>query len=80
MENQYNITHPSNAEQAARFTAPLGLSFAGDEKAVQSQAVTNADAPSAQAVATPAATPAAANGVSGIVSVAQSVSLSRRHR
>jgi hypothetical protein len=65
--DQYQITHPSNAEQAAKFTAPLGLSFSGDEKAA-GQLQQSGDAPSAQNVATPAPTPGTANGVSGIVS------------
>lgn len=65
------ITHPSNAEQAKMFTAPMNLSF--DEKA--NGVVANGDHASsaAPAVATPAATPAATSGASGIVPTLQNI-------
>ncbi len=79
-------THPSTAQQAKAFTSPASLSFpggAGDltppssEKDSQqhqnggSQSGVNAASGNGVTPATPAATPGAGQGVSGIVPVLQ---------
>ena len=85
MDTEHVITHPATAQQAKAFTAPASLSFpggAGDltppssEKDGQHQQ-TNGTYGNAQAggngvtPATPAATPGAGQGVSGIVPTLQ---------
>jgi len=72
------ITHPSNAQQAKTFTAPTSLSFPGgagdltppssEKDAQQTNNGTNGVMP-----ATPAATPGAGQGVSGIVPTLQNI-------
>lgn len=74
-------THPSNAQQAKAFTSPASLSFpggAGDLTPPSSDKEANVVNAAPQGVpgngvtpATPAATPSAGPGVSGIVPILQ---------
>ncbi|KAK3113205.1 TATA-binding protein (TBP) [Teratosphaeriaceae sp. CCFEE 6253] len=78
MEQHYQMQAPSNAEQAAAFTAPMNLSFAEDQKANGAHAGSDGGANGvngamAPPVATPAATQPGSQSVSGIIPTLQNI-------
>jgi len=79
--DQYQIQAPANAEQAARFTAPMGLSFNGDEKIngvhTNGDGANGANGSMAPPVSTPAATQPGSQSVSGIIPTLQNIVCTR---
>lgn len=70
----YQIQAPSNAQQAAAFTAPMNNSFLADEKAPAAQANgEGANGTMAPPVSTPAATQPGGQSVSGIIPTLQNI-------